>query len=319
MTHYKHTTVKQVADYTNRYKEELAMDMINPALQAYQDQAKTAVEVDGILVVPRLKEFCTAIRKVNRHVSFGINKECKRHSRFVRSELWMYLPEHDYAMMRVGFEDYTVKKEGDAKYAVYSRAIKNNKYQDHREQFHMATSDDLERAIQAVKKYIRPYTPIEVAELSFDTFQGRVNSAAWGVSHKAREAWGEVRDSNDIRTELFSLLDTGHQFISSTLRDHVVKWRAAYDEDMERKGKKRNAYFIQAMLRGEELLCNVVAIDNVAESRVRRDSVVTTYKMDDVPEDIAGKVATLGMVNTEHYVEDVGMRVSDTTFWVERT
>jgi hypothetical protein len=44
-----------------------------------------------------------------------------------------------------------------------------------------------------------------------------------------------------------------------------------------------------------------------------------TFKMEDLPEDIAEKVATLGMVDKGHYVEDVGMKVSDTTFWIDRT
>ena len=43
---------------------------------------------------------------------------------------------------------------------------------------------------------------------------------------------------------------------------------------------------------------------------------VVAYKLDDVPEDIRNKVAVLQIGEKNHAIMDVGMKVTETTYWV---
>jgi chemotaxis signal transduction protein len=220
--------------------------------------------------------------------------------------------------MRVGYADYAVKGS-ETKFGVYSRLLQNNKFSEQRDQFYMVTSDDLERIMKTVKKVMRPYAPHETANVVFDSYQNKVHNNVWTATSEARDAKDGVMGLNDLRNELFALYDLGYEFASETLKDKIGKWKRAMTALNEAENKKRNAYFVSVILRGDELLCNVMTIDDVRKIHTIKESSMTqTFKMEDLPEDIAEKVATLGMVDKGHYVEDVGMKVSDTTFWIDR-
>ena len=328
---YSHITVarinKDTTDYIERFNTRTHIPSPNDATEdtTMQIFTKNTRVIDGMYVSKKLGTFCDAILKVNRHVKFGVAKHTKGEfvhgtNRQALAEVWVYMPEHEYAMMRVGFADYAVKGNMEGKFGVYSRLLQNNKFDPQRDQFYMVTSDDIERIMKTVKKVMRPYAPHEVANVVFEPYQGKVHTNVWTATSTAREAKDATIGLNDLRNELFALYDLGYEFASETLKDKVGKWKKAVTELNEAEAKKRNAYFVSVILRGEELLCNVMTINDVRKVyKVDESSVTQTFKLEDLPEDIAEKVATLGMVDKGHYVEDVGMKVSDTTFWVTRT
>lgn len=323
---YDHITVARINKDTTAYLERnnsvAVQNMPEDIGKIFNTNTRV---IDGLYLSKKLAEFCQAILKVNRHVKFGLAKHIKGEfvhgtNRQAVAEVWVYMPEHEYAMMRVGFADYAVKGHMDSKFGVYSRLLQNNKFDPQRDQFYMVTSDDLERIMKTVKKVMRPYTPHETANVVFEPYQGKVHSNVWKATSEAREAKDATIGLNDLRNELFALYDLGYEFASETLKNKVGKWKKAVTELHEAEAKKRNAYFVSVVLRGEELLCNVMTINDVRNIHTINESSITqTFKMEDLPEDIAEKVATLGMVDKGHYVEDVGMKVSDTTFWIDRT
>lgn len=323
---YSHITVARINNDTTAYLERnnsVAVQNMPEDIQTIF--TKNTRVIDGLYVGKKLAEFCDAILKANRHVKFGLAKTIKGEfvhgtNRQAVAEVWVYMPEHEYAMMRVGYADYAVKGSSDSKFGVYSRLLQNNKFDPQRDQFYMVTSDDLERIMKTVKKVMRPYTPHETANVVFEPYQGKVHSNVWKATSEAREAKDATIGLNDLRNELFALYDLGYEFASETLKNKVGKWKKAVTELHEAEAKKRNAYFVSVVLRGEELLCNVMTINDVRNiHKINESSISQTFKMEDLPEDIAEKVATLGMVDKGHYVEDVGMKVSDTTFWIDRT
>jgi len=321
---YSHITVarinKDTADYIERFSNRVS-SQTEETTQLFNTNTKV---IDGLCLSKKLGTFCEAILKANRHVKFGVAKHIK--GEFIHgtnmqalAEVWVYMPEHEYAMMRVGYADYVVKGN-ETKFGVYSRLLQNNKFSEQRDQYYMVTSDDLDRIMKTVKKVMRPYSPHETANVVFEPYQGKVHTNVWTATSNAREAMVAVTGLNDLRNELFALYDLGYEFASETLKDKVGKWKKAVTEMAEAENKKRNAYFVSVILRGEELLCNVMTVNDVRKIHTINESSMTqTFKMEDLPEDIAEKVATLGMVDKGHYVEDVGMKVSDTTFWIDRT
>ena len=328
---YSHITVarinKDTTDYIERFNTRTHIPSPNDATEdtTMQIFTKNTRVIDGMYVSKKLGTFCDAILKANRHVKFGVAKHTKGEfvhgtNRQALAEVWVYMPEHEYAMMRVGFADYAVKGNMEGKFGVYSRLLQNNKFNPQRDQYYMVASDDIDRIMKTVKKVMRPYSPHETANVVFEPYQGKVHSNVWKATSEAREAKDATIGLNDLRNELFALYDLGYEFASETLKDKVGKWKKAVTELNEAEAKKRNAYFVSVILRGEELLCNVMTVNDVRKIHtINESSMSQVFKMDDLPEDIAEKVATLGMVDKGHYVEDVGMKVSDTTFWIDRT
>lgn len=321
---YFHTTVSRINHDTETYIERHTNRVSTQTEETAQLFNTNTKVIDGLCLSKKLATFCEAILKVNRHVKFGVAKTIK--GEFISgtnmqalAEVWVYMPEHEYAMMRVGYADYAVKGS-ETKFGVYSRLLQNNKYDSQRDQYNMVTSDDLDRIMKTVKKVMRPYAPHEIADVVFEQYQNKVHNNVWTATSQMRDAKDSVLGLNDLRNELFALYDLGYEFASEVLKDKIGKWKAAVSEMNEAENKKRDAYFVSVVLRGEELLCNVMTVDNVRKMhKVNEKNITQTFKMEDLPEDIAEKVATLGMVDKGHYVEGVGMKVSDTTFWVDRT
>jgi hypothetical protein len=55
------------------------------------------------------------------------------------------------------------------------------------------------------------------------------------------------------------------------------------------------------------------------ESRFNTDiPVESSYSVEDLPEDIAGKIAVLQILNDEQYAVRVGYKYSNNIFWIER-
>jgi hypothetical protein len=279
--------------------------------------------VDGIPVIAPLFNFCAEIRKVNRHVKFGVGKRVKNnwgHSGPNRVlELYVYMDGHTYAMMKIGYADYSIRLSDGSKYMVSARMIKNEKFSEDKDQYHMATAESIERAVKNVKKYMRPYSPIECASMSFESVRSKFSSVVQGVSSELYNAKNDILSSSHLRMELFHMLDVGYEFLSEEFRERIVLWRTKYQEDQEARGRALHAYYVNVRIHREEMVCDVIEVlDANKRHRLEPHMAVTTYKMEELPEGVAGNLAALSMVEDDHYVDGVGLRVDSATFWVQR-
>jgi hypothetical protein len=269
-------------------------------------------KVDGIPVPPQLADFCAEIRKVNRYVKFGVVRN-RGH------ELYAYMDGQAYAMMKFGYGNYSKGSSNTDKYMVYVRMIKNEKFRDDNDQYHMATAEKLDRAMKNVKKYMRPYSPIECAEMTFDWVRSRFSSVVSSVSSDLYDTKADIISSAHLRNELFHMIDVGYEFLSEEFKGMIVKWRDKYRQDQVSRGRALHAYYVNVRIHRDEMVCDVIEVlDAQKRRRLEPHMPVTTYKMEELPEDIAGNLAALSMVGDDHYVDGVGLRVDSATFWVQR-
>ena len=311
---YEHTRVDVIEKKT---KELLAR--VAESVETVNADDPPVPMVDGIPVIAPLFNFCAAIRKVNRHVKFGVAKRSKHSFNGKFSELHAYMDGHAYAMMKIGYGDYSTKGGGDDKYMVYARMINNEKFREDSDQYHMATAEGIERAIKNVKKYMRPYSPVECATMSFDSVRNKFSSVVQGVSSELYHARSHVLESAHLRNELFHMLDVGYEFLSEEFREKIAVWREKYNEDQVSRGRALHAYYVNVRIHREEMVCDVIEVlDANKRSRMDTHMPVVTYKMEDLPEGVAGNLAALSMVDDDHYVDGVGLRVDSATFWVQR-
>jgi hypothetical protein len=315
---YDHTRVDAIEKKTKLLLTQLASEV--STVNADDPPVPT---VDGIPVVASLVNFCAEIRKVNRHVKFGVGKKVKNswgHGGPNRvMELYVYMDGHTYAMMKIGYADYSVKNTGDVKYMVYARMIKNEKFSDNKDQYYMATAENIERAVKNVKKYMRPYSPVECASMTFQDVRGKFSSVVSDVGSKLYNAKNDILSSAHLRAELFHMVDVGYEFLSEEFKGMIVNWREAYLEDQVARGRALHAYYVNVRIHREEMMCDVIEVlDANKRSRLDAHMAVATYKMEDLPEHLSGSLAALSMVEDDHYVDGVGLRVDSSTFWVQR-
>jgi hypothetical protein len=315
---YDHTRVDAIEKKTKSLLSTLA-----DSVETVNADDPPIPMVDGIPVIAPLVNFCAEIRKVNRHVKFGVGKKIKNtwgHGSINRVlELYVYMEGHTYAMMKIGYADYSVKNTGDVKYMVSARMIKNEKFSEDKDQYHMATAESIERAVKNVKKYMRPYAPVECAVMSFDSVRNRFSAVVSNVASELSSVRYDITQSAHLRNELFHMVDVGYEFLSEEFRGMIVKWREKYQEDQVSRGRALHAYYVNVRIHREEMMCDVIEVlDANKRSRLEPHMAVTTYKMEDLPEHLSGSLAALSMVEDDHYVDGVGLRVDSATFWVQR-
>jgi hypothetical protein len=314
---FNHTRVDFIEKTTKALITQLAEDV-----HSMDANDPPIVTVDGVPVKPELANYCAEIRKLNRHVKFGVGRRMKydhRNKVNLLEELYAYMDGHTYALMKIGFADYSLRSNDTRKYMVYARMIRNDKFKEDRENYYMATAESMVRALKNVKKYMRPYSPVECAEMSFDDVRSKFSSVGYGVQSMLTGARNSVVDSSHVRNELFHMLDVGYEFLSEDFRDKIAAWRQAYRENQEAQARALHTYYVNVRIHREEMVCDVIEVlDANKRSRLEATAPVTTYKMEELPEHIAGNLAALSMVDNNHYVDGVGLRVDSTTFWVQK-
>jgi hypothetical protein len=103
----------------------------------------------------------------------------------------------------------------------------------------------------------------------------------------------------------------GYSFLSTELHGMIDNWRDADRECKEAAGRNKACYFVTVRLQNDDMMCDVVRL----HIKQGVDPAVV-YKMEELPEELAGRVAVLSMVEDDHYVDNVGLRVNSSTFWV---
>jgi len=309
---FKHISVAKIERSTKNY-----LDYLADRVGTVNENDPPVDKVDGIPVVPQLAAFCAAIRKVSRHIKFGVSIVG---GRTICTEVYAYFEGQPYAVMCVGFGDYSDKRRsGHSKYMVQARMINNQKFRPDREQYHMATAEDLERAIKNVKRYMIPYSVVECANLTYSAFKNNLEVVGSVQQEAVVTARQSVVGTDSLQRELFHLLDAGYEFISPEFRNHVVKWREDVLAREAEKARAKHGYYVTARIQQDEMVCDVIeALDITSRWAIDRTAPVATYKMSELPDNIAGAVAALSMVDNKHFVRDVGMRVDSTTFWVQQ-
>lgn len=278
--------------------------------------------VDGLPINPKLAAWCDHLRTVNRRIQFGmrggINFQHGVYGLKICNEVWMYLPEQPYALMRLGYRDYFTTGASGERYGIYTRLIQNGKYSADNAQHCMALTEKFDRAVINAKKFMRPYTPDELVRVKLGDFANNVANETNTFNSEASGASSGVRMHDALLPELAYLVDSGHEFRSGQLRAAVVDWMAKHKAAQEHRARARHAWFVHVYEQFDKQCFDVIEMFDVHKNSNPSTQSPRTYTADDMPEEIMGKLSVLTMVDVGHRVPDVGLRATETTFYVER-
>lgn len=234
---------------------------------------------------------------------------------------WVYM-EGDYMTLGwVGRGDFQTSKNGDDKFVVYSRTIENLKYSDHNKQYHMRMAKDMGIAAKAAKGAFRSYHPTEVAE----ALRPKVVKPVSALEQDAVTAYRSAVDAVGMEyygkkaertiSALDHLVTSGHVFPQADYHKDLLEVFKTKKERDRLCGSILPMTYVYVYERFGKQRVDVCSMENIKSSYGTTNLLVGTFDADAVSDDIQGKVAVMSMCEDEQFVEGVGFKVDDTTFF----
>ena len=241
----------------------------------------------------------------------------------VYSEFAVYLEEFPFDIGRINYRDNGARKKDVKSYGVYSRKITNAKYAYHRDQHHMVTATDIKKALKNVSKYFVPYSTKELAQACYDPIRENVAKAGNSLTREVRtKADPIVHDHHAVMQEIYWLKKRGVEFSSPKFREVAEGIEELMERYQAEEERSVGAIFVRFYeVSGQTYFSTQHAIDikkhhsslcPTAEDRIEGKPV------DEIPEDIMGAVSVLSILNNGQYVANVGMKINEKHFWIER-
>jgi len=245
--------------------------------------------------------------------------------------LYVYRGGDNYVMGIIGYGDFQTSGDGNDRFAVWSPNIKNMKYS-HGLQQNMSLAVNMDKAVKNAMKYIRPLTVEQTMKLSLRSCA----HAAQDVVAKIRDNTGEVRrelvnnffdtgtysapKANALQRELRHLVESGYEFLDKDLGDKLHKMFDGLKElEAAREVVDNTFTFVEAFVSptGRQMFRVRTDIDASTHYSIPAFTDNTSvYDQHNLPDELAGKLSVLSMLELEGYVEGVGFRAADNVFYV---
>lgn len=309
--------VKRIKEYT---------DIAVGACKNLTDSiAENRVMYQGLPVSIEAHEFIKAISAKCPTYKYGITRECLTINRYdvTYKEVWVYREHDEYALGKIGFRKPNPEtyKDQEQAYTVYSRVINNERFNHHSYAYYVASSKDLNTVVKKALKSLKLYTPVEIALLSKTSFAEKYKSEVYQASRKMNDVTYKMRHNggfDELLGEMVLAVNDGYKFHSFKAQEIVAQYISAVAEADIQKNRSKNAYHVRLYEERGEQVASITPFDKfntVSDGLAGTPSVV---RINDLPEDIMGKLAVLSMVENDTYIDGVGMRISDATYWLAR-
>jgi len=260
----------------------------------------------------KLREFCEELT--------GQVRGLKTMTRDDRSQ-WVYFDGELMVRGWVGYGDFQSSREGDKKFVVCARHISNGKYNDHNEQHYMKMSVNMSVALRVAKAHLTKYTTPEIERTFRKTIRDLVhnkrsvivNKISRLINNLGLSAYNSAKDR--VFAELRHLVKAGHNFSDPTFGADVVH---LLEEQrlLSSLGDTIPMDFIHIYPTPWETRADILHISDArSHYSAHTQNETQTWVADELPESIMGKVAVMQMCADKQYVEDVGYRINEHTFY----
>ena len=236
-----------------------------------------------------------------------------------KSKVHVYLPSNLYAMGWVGFGDFRLNGDGTPMITIFSHNISNEKYDSYREQHRMLMSTNPKRALSNALGYLRPYTPFQIANGFARDVVLKVDETQSQNRRKVYKAKNSVVEHQQLATELRVLVENGYQFVDKEFGDLVASFVAEVKEH-DINTQSIAMYYVRGYtLNGQEYFDTQLCDDMHSSFSFRvANHSPQRYTSEELPQDIAGKLAVLMMCEEDEYVDGVGVRLPNGVFYVNK-
>jgi len=190
----------------------------------------------------------------------------------------------------------------DPQYCVESKKIENEKYACHSDGYHIRQSKDLKKALKIAMTYLKPLGYDDVLGNCRDQLQRGLNDLRSPAREKLHDNLSIQR--NEIAQEVAHMIASGYVPSTKAFKDAVDLLVKEGAELKRMQDYKPRACFIW------------VKPNSLSYKFTEEQHVTECTSMDDVPEFVRNKLAVLQIAKNGDAIADVGIRVSDITYWV---
>jgi len=242
---------------------------------------------------------------------------------------WVYREGDNYAMGYIGFGEFRDNKDGTHRYTVWSPNINNGRY-GHGAQMYMAEALHRSKGVANAMRYLRPLSVEQTIALSKDDCRRKANEvvheAANEFSHGAelikKDFLSARGGDNALQKELRHMIETGYEFLDKTLGEQLRKSFTALKElEIAKSANKDTFIFVEALktVTGRQTFrvatdVNVSFYGDISSEELQ--DKISVYTQEELPEELAGKLSVLSMLDIEGYVEGVGYRAAENVFYL---
>jgi len=215
-----------------------------------------------------------------------------------------------YNTLGITFPDATDFRSGklhimgdaEVQYCVESKKIENEKYACHSDGYNIRQSKDVKKALKVAMTYLKPLTYDDILDRCRDPLHRGIEHLRSPARERLHERLSIQR--NDIAQEVAHMIASG--YVPST-----PSFKIAVDLIAQEGAELRR------MQDYKPRACFVWVKPNSLSYRFTDETQVTECtSMDDVPEFVRNKLAVLQIAKNGDAIADVGVRVSDITYWV---
>lgn len=302
----------------------------NSAVAANPTAETPAIDrVDGFPVVPELRVFCEALRLASPRLKFvgcRMNKAIYRGGLLasmgsvgVYTDLYAYLEGADYVMGRIGYGDQYAKSDKAGKqHMVESRRISNDRFYAGSDAYYRVFTKDVKKAVSNAMRYLTPVTPKEMASNSLNNLRTGMDVVHRTKYDALRELVSGAADRDVVIRELRHLIKQGVVFNTPEFIKAASSLEQAVAELAEVRARSNDAYFVYIRIVRDVQWADICAVSKVSiRHALPDDAVFDTKPVSELSTELQGRIAVLMMMDAGVYVPEVGVRVTDKSFWVE--
>ena len=275
-----------------------------------------------------LRDFAARVQEAFPRCKFGLGRGVSSSTR-----LYVYHDTSPVCMGWIGYGDFTTSlSENPDKFAVVSRLIENGSYGWSAWQYNLASSKNIDKAAQNASRYLRPYSPEELANsYSRDcaaAYEEEISESRSSVNGKYAAVTNLNRDAGNgqaLMHELVQLYKGGHIFHHASLHTSIGELVTEVDtkKDMDNTRETRMSMVcVSPDTNGKQVyaVCNV---DNIGDAPLYHKAsgkftFSASYTDEDLPAELVGGLSTLSILEDGQYVRGVGYRHNDSIFYVAR-
>ena len=235
------------------------------------------------------------------------------------TDVTVYIEGSDYVVGVIGHgKKYGIKEADKSVYMIQSRKINNEKFAEHRDQYWMSFVADHKKAVRLALSKLVPYSPKEMANITISDFKDHIEQVRNTVRSGVHGLISPLSDRNILMREMRNLIAQNTMFVTEEFQRAAAGFIKAEEEWNEVRNKPVHGYYVYVRMVGSEQWVDIVEATDAQKYHSVEHCPVTSMPVSDVPEDIQGKVAVLSMGALGQYMQGVGVRTTEKSFWLER-
>jgi hypothetical protein len=215
-----------------------------------------------------------------------------------------------YNTLGITFPDATDFRSGkihimgdtEVQYCVESKKIENEKYACHSDGYNIRQSKDVKKALKIALQFLKPLGYDDVLNNCRDPLHRGIENLRSPAREKLHERLSVQR--SDMAQEVAHMIACGYVPSTKAFKDAVDLLVNEGAELKRMQDYKPRACFVW------------VKPNSLSYKFTDEMQVTECTSMDDVPEFVRNKLAVLQIAKNGDAIADVGVRVSDITYWV---